>query len=43
MGACPEETWRDGAMRKLIGAIKDGLIEMTVAEATEGLADFWRH
>ena len=30
-------------MRKLVGTIKGGLNEMSMEEAPEGLADYWRH
>ena len=38
-----EETWLDESMRNLIGAIKNGLNDMSMEEAKEGLANYWRH
>ena len=38
-----EETWLDESMRHLVGAIKGGLNNMSLEEAKDGLADYWRH
>ena len=38
-----EETWLDESTRNLIGAIKNGLNEMTVEDAKGSLAEYWRH